>query len=92
MFGKDSKKKELIKGLGNVYLDIEREFGIPAGDFPDIQEMQEKLLHHDFLKFHPLKKPLLDAVDKMLAEDIAKLMAMIPQVNNCCWVAKIGVC
>jgi len=27
-----------------------------------------------------LKKPLLDAVDKMLAEDIAKLMGMIPQV------------
>ncbi|XP_027199244.1 putative achaete scute target 1 [Dermatophagoides pteronyssinus] len=79
MFGKDSKKKELIKNLGNIYLDIEREYGVPAGDFPDLQEMQEKLLHHDFIKFPPLKKPLLDSVDRMLAEDIAKLMALIPQ-------------
>jgi EH domain-containing protein 1 len=79
MFGKDGKKKELIKHLGNIFTDIEREYGIPAGDFPDLHDMQEKLLHHDFTKFHPFKKPLLDAVDKMLAEDIAKLMAMIPQ-------------
>ena len=81
MFGKDSKKKDLIKNLSNIYLDIEREFGVPAGDFPDLQEMQEKLINHDFTKFPLLKKSLLDTVDKMLAEDIAKLMAMIPQVS-----------
>ena len=81
MFGKDSKKKELIKNLANVYLDIEREHGVPAGDFPDLQEMQEKLINHDFTKFPLLKKNLLDTVDKMLAEDIAKLMALIPQVS-----------
>lgn len=79
MFGKESKKKELIKHLGNIYTEIEREYTIPAGDFPDLSEMQERLIHHDFTKFHPLKKPLLDAVDRMLAVDIAKLMAMIPQ-------------
>lgn len=79
MFGKDSKKKELIKNLANVYQEIEREQGIPAGDFPDLVEMQEKLINHDFTKFPLLKKNLLDTVDKMLAEDIAKLMAMIPQ-------------
>jgi len=80
MFGKDSKKKDLIKNLGNIYLEIEREYQVPVGDFPDLREMQEKLMHLDFTKFHPLKKPLLDAVDKMLAEDIARLMSQIPQV------------
>lgn len=80
MLGKDSKKKELIKHLSNVFMQIEREYGIPTGDFPDLVDMQEKLIHHDFTKFHPLKKPLLDAVDKMLAEDIAALMAKLPQV------------
>ncbi|UXI16649.1 hypothetical protein NH340_JMT02592 [Sarcoptes scabiei] len=79
MFKKDSKKKELIKNLGDIYSEIEREYGVPLGDFPDLEEMQKKLLHHDFIKFQPLKKPLLDAVDKMLAEDIAKLMSLIPQ-------------
>ena len=40
--------------------------------------MQEQLANHDFTKFHAMDKKLLDRVDKMLAEDIAKLMAIIP--------------
>lgn len=36
-------------------------------------------MHHDFTKFPPLKPRLLEAVDRMLAEDIARLMAVIPQ-------------
>ena len=39
---------------------------------------QERLLHEDFSKFQPLKPRLIQNVDKMLAEDIARLMAMIP--------------
>ncbi|XP_022659749.1 EH domain-containing protein 3-like [Varroa jacobsoni] len=79
MFGKDTKKKELIKNLGNLYVQIQKEHQISAGDFPDIKDMQEKLLNYDFTKFHPLQKRLLDNVDKMLGVDIAKVMAMIPQ-------------
>ncbi|XP_015926205.1 EH domain-containing protein 1 [Parasteatoda tepidariorum] len=79
MFGKDSKKKELIKNLRNIYEEIQREHHLPPGDFPDIRDMQEKLLTMDFAKFQPLKPRLLETVDKMLAEDIARLMAQIPQ-------------
>lgn len=78
MFGKDTKKKELIKNLGQIYDQIQREHQISPGDFPDLKRMQETLSHHDFTKFHPLKPRLLEVVDKMLAEDIANLMAMIP--------------
>jgi hypothetical protein len=78
MFGKDSKKKELIKHLSNIYNEIERDHHIPIGDFPDIREMQEKLLQFDFTKFNPLRKPLVDTVDRMLADDISRLMSMIP--------------
>ncbi|XP_076320791.1 EH domain-containing protein 3-like [Tachypleus tridentatus] len=78
VFGKDSKKKELIKNLSNIYTEIQREHQIPPGDFPDLKDMQEKLLHHDFTKFHQIKPKLLETVDKMLAEDIARLMSMIP--------------
>lgn len=35
-------------------------------------------MHHDFTKFNLLKPRLLEIVDKMLAEDIARLMAQIP--------------
>ncbi|UYV74849.1 EHD4 [Cordylochernes scorpioides] len=79
MFGKDSKKKDLIRNLANIYQDIQREHQISPGDFPDIKEMQEKLSQQDFTKFNTLRPKLIDTVDKMLAEDIAKLMAQIPQ-------------
>eukprot|EP00095_Tigriopus_kingsejongensis_P008974 maker-scaffold334_size202906-snap-gene-1.32 protein:Tk08974 transcript:maker-scaffold334_size202906-snap-gene-1.32-mRNA-1 annotation:"hypothetical protein DAPPUDRAFT_304007" len=78
VFGKESKKKELIKNLDALYGQIQREHQISPGDFPDLKKMQESLVHHDFTKFKALDKRLLDKVDKMLAEDIAKLMAMIP--------------
>ncbi|CAD7084341.1 unnamed protein product [Hermetia illucens] len=79
VFGKDSKKKELIKNLGQIYDKIQREHQISPGDFPDIKKMQEHLQHHDFTKFHSLRTNLLDVVDQMLAKDIARLMEMIPQ-------------
>lgn len=78
MFGKDSKKKELINKLGDIYEAIQREHQISPGDFPDLKRMQEMLQHHDFTKFHTLRPKLLEVVDNMLAVDIARLMQMIP--------------
>ena len=78
MFGKDSKKKELIKHLGDIYATIEREQGISRGDFPELKRMQEQLLQQDFTKFHQLRPKLIETVDQMLAQDIARLMEMIP--------------
>ena len=78
MFGKESKKKELINNLPAIYEQIQREHQISPGDFPNLKRMQEQLQHHDFTKFHQLRPKLLENVDKMLAEDIASLMHMIP--------------
>lgn len=78
MFGKDNKKKDLIKNLGEVYARIQRDHQISLGDFPDMKRMQEQLTHHDFTKFHALKPKLIEIVDQMLSVDIARLMQMIP--------------
>ena len=40
--------------------------------------MQEQLQHQDFTKFHQMKPKLLEQVDRMLAQDIARLMEQIP--------------
>jgi len=45
MFGKDSRKKELINSLGNIFAEIQREHQISPGDFPDLARMQEQLQH-----------------------------------------------
>ncbi|XP_040170918.1 EH domain-containing protein 3 isoform X1 [Anopheles arabiensis] len=79
IFGKDSKKKELIKNLGTIYDRVCREHQVSIGDLPDIKKMQEVLANQDFTKFHSLKMPLIEVVDRMLAVDIARLMSMIPQ-------------
>lgn len=49
MFGKESKKKELVNNLGDIYQKIEREHQISPGDFPNLRKMQVGLLwreHH----------------------------------------------
>ena len=82
VFGKDSKKKDLIKNIGTVYDRLQREHQISPGDFPDIKKMQDVLQNQDFSKFHSLKPHLIETVDRMLATDIARLMEMIPQEES----------
>ncbi|XP_043931700.1 EH domain-containing protein 1 [Protopterus annectens] len=82
VFGKDTKKKELINNLGEIYLKIEREHQISPGDFPNLKRMQEMLQNQDFTKFQSVKQKLLDTVDDMLANDIARLMIMVRQEES----------
>lgn len=79
VFGKDTKKKELIAGLGDIFANLQREHQISPGDFPNLAKMKEQLQFHDFSKFPVLKPKLIDNVDKMLANDIARLMSQIPK-------------
>lgn len=79
VFGKDSKKKDLINNLNDIYGTIQRDHQISPGDFPNLARMKEQLQHHDFSKFHQIKPKLLEAVDDMLSNDIARLMQMIPK-------------
>uniref|UniRef100_A0A667GTW3 EH domain-containing protein 1 n=1 Tax=Lynx canadensis TaxID=61383 RepID=A0A667GTW3_LYNCA len=82
VFGKESKKKELVNNLGEIYQKIEREHQISPGDFPSLRKMQELLQTQDFSKFQALKPKLLDTVDDMLANDIARLMVMVRQEES----------
>ena len=82
VFGKDNKKKDLIKNLGQIYDQIAIEYHISPGDFPDLKKMQDHLQNHDFTKFNLLRPKLLEVVDKMLSEDIARLMAIILNEEN----------
>ncbi|XP_069036712.1 EH domain-containing protein 1a isoform X2 [Lepisosteus oculatus] len=79
VFGKDNKKKDLIANLGEIYLKIEKEHQISPGDFPNLKKMQELLATQDFSKFQSLKPKLMEAVEDMLANDIARLMTLVRQ-------------
>ncbi|XP_053142503.1 EH domain-containing protein 4 isoform X1 [Hemicordylus capensis] len=79
VFGKENKKKELISKLPEIYAELQREYHISAGDFPEVKKMQELLENYDFTKFHSLKPKLIEAVDNMLANKVAYLMNLITQ-------------
>lgn len=68
VFGKDSKKKDLVKNLDALYSQLQREHQISPGDFPDINRMKELLVHHDFAKFKLLDKRFLDKVRRFFPE------------------------
>lgn len=78
VFGKDGKKKDLIKNLDSVYERVKKEHNLAIGDFPELAKMQSLLEKQDFSKFHSLKQKLFDDVNEMLSEDISKIMSMIP--------------
>lgn len=40
VFGKESKKRELIYRLPEIYVQLQREYQISAGDFPEVKAMQ----------------------------------------------------
>ncbi|XP_030069989.1 EH domain-containing protein 4 [Microcaecilia unicolor] len=82
MFGKENKKKELISKLPEIYTQLQREHQISPGDFPEIKKMQERLEICDFSKFHNLKPKLIEAVDNMLANNIASLLTLIRQEES----------
>ena len=64
VFGKEGKKKELIKNLDGLYSQLQREHQISPGDFPDIAKMQELLANQDFTKFRTMDVKLLERVDR----------------------------
>lgn len=72
MFGKDGKKKELIKGLNSIYESIQREHQISPGDFPDIRKMQVSIfslfvfLIRYGLSFIRVDRELLKLIYKLL--------------------------
>lgn len=82
VFGKDKKKEQLLNKLSDVYMKIQKEQNISPGDFPPVLKMKEQLRKYDFSKFAPLKTKLIESLDRMLANEIPRLMAMIPLENE----------
>lgn len=82
VFGKEKKKEQLLNKLSDVYLKIQREHNISPGDFPPVLKFKEQLRKYDFSKFSPLRLKLIEHLNRMLANDIPRLMGMIPMEKD----------
>jgi hypothetical protein len=49
VFGKDTKKTELISNLDHIYSQLEQKYLISPGDFPELKKMQASVYTYIFI-------------------------------------------
>ena len=74
VLGKESRKKDLIKHIEDVFKTVQTAYDIPLADFPDSGHFAEKLKKQDFTKFPSDDKAVIEKIDKMLSEDLPKVI------------------
>lgn len=63
-----------IYNFNNSCKQVQRDFHLPAGDFPDVEHYREVLNGYSIDKFEKLKPKMIQAVDDMLAYEIPELL------------------
>ncbi|QCD79776.1 hypothetical protein DEO72_LG2g92 [Vigna unguiculata] len=74
MMGKAKTQQRLIENLEDEFRKVQREFHLPAGDFPDVEHFREILSGYSIDKFEKLKPKMIQAVDDMLGYEIPELL------------------
>eukprot|EP01018_Ginkgo_biloba_P014240 Gb_12846 [translate_table: standard] len=74
VMGKAKAQQRLIENLEEEFMKVQKEFHLPAGDFPDVEHFREVLSGFQIDKFEKLKPKMIQAVDDMLGYDIPDLL------------------
>lgn len=74
LMGKSKAQKRLMDNLESVFEKVQREFHLPAGDFPDVEHFKTVLSRYSIDDFEKLKPKMIQAVDDMLGYDIPDLL------------------
>ncbi|XP_010455720.1 PREDICTED: EH domain-containing protein 2 isoform X2 [Camelina sativa] len=74
MMGKSKAQQRLMDNLQEEFGKVQREFHLPAGDFPSVEHFREVLGGYNIDKFEKLKPKMIQAVDDMLGYDIPDLL------------------
>ncbi|CAN4103984.1 unnamed protein product [Withania somnifera] len=74
MIGKAKTQQRLIDELETEFGKVQREFHLPAGDFPNVEHFREVLGGYSFDRFERLKPKMIQDVDDMLGYDIPELL------------------
>jgi Domain of unknown function (DUF5600) len=75
-FKRDDKQRKLMQGLKREFKACAQRYGLTLGNFPDVHEFRAKMEDRkgDCSTFVQLDKRMIADIDKMLTDDIAKLM------------------
>ncbi|XP_008805595.2 EH domain-containing protein 1-like [Phoenix dactylifera] len=74
MIGKAKAQQRLIDNLEDEFAKVQREFHLPAGDFPNVEHFKEVLSGYSIDKFEKLKPKMIQTVDDMLGYEIPELL------------------
>ncbi|KAK6269096.1 hypothetical protein QUC31_013256 [Theobroma cacao] len=74
MMGKAKAQQRLIDNLEDEFGKVQRDFHLPAGDFPSAEHYREVLNGYSIDKFEKLKPKMIQAVDDMLGYEIPELL------------------
>lgn len=82
LFGKEAQQKVLIASLDQIYLEVQRTYNLPAGDFPPLDEFRSNLMLCHFSKFPPADREVLTELKDMLSTDIPKIFKQIAGIAS----------
>ena len=54
LFGKATKQQELLENMADVFRTVQREYHLPFGDFPSLEDFCAAVKDYDFSKFPKL--------------------------------------
>lgn len=74
MMGKAKAQQRLIDNLDDEFAKVQREYHLPAGDFPSVEHFKEVLSGYNIDKFEKIKQKMIQSVDDMLGYDIPELL------------------
>lgn len=74
MMGKAKTQQRLVDNLEAEFGKVQREYHLPAGDFPNVEQFRSNLAGYNIDKFEKLKPKMIQAVDDMLGYDIPELL------------------
>lgn len=68
--------------IGISMTQVQREFHLPEGDFPDVDQFKEVLARYNMDEFEKLKPKMIQTVDEMLGYDIPELLKNLRNLND----------
>ncbi|KAL9146706.1 hypothetical protein ABFS82_13G127600 [Erythranthe guttata] len=74
VMGKAKAQRKLVDNLEKVFEKVQKEYHLPAGDFPSVEHFREVLSRYSIDDFEKLKPKMIQAVDDMLSYDIPELL------------------
>jgi EH domain-containing protein 1 len=83
ILGKSEKQNRLLDRLESEFAACARRYNLPIGDFPDVDQYRRMLREvKDISDFKRLDKTLIFEMDKVLTEDIPKLLQRVSLLSK----------